>query len=93
MRVVKSVSLPVELAEKAEELPNFSIFIQECLQHGSNQEKAKQIEVAALKRQIAIREAALYRIIHDLKFSKAAQSKIIDLLSDMGVYVEELRDF
>jgi len=93
MRVVKSVSLPVELAEKAQELPNFSIFIQECLQHGSEQEKAKQEQVAALKRQIAIREAALFRIINNLKFSNKAQMKIIDLLNYMGLYAEDLEDF
>lgn len=34
MRVVKSVSLPVALAEKAEELPNFSLFVQQCLDYG-----------------------------------------------------------
>lgn len=34
MRVVKSVSLPVQLAEKAEELPNFSHYVQQCLDYG-----------------------------------------------------------
>jgi len=34
MRVVKSVSLPVVLAEKAEQLPNFSVFVQDCLAYG-----------------------------------------------------------
>jgi hypothetical protein len=34
MRVVKSVSLPVQLAEKAEELPNFSLYVQNCLDYG-----------------------------------------------------------
>lgn len=93
MRVVKSVSLPVELAKKAQELPNFSIFIQECLQYGSEQEQAKQEQVAALKRQVAIREAALFRIINNLKFSNKAQMKIIDLLNYMGIYAEDLEDF
>ena len=34
MRVVKSVSLPVALAEKAEEIPNFSLYVQQCLDYG-----------------------------------------------------------
>jgi len=34
MRVVKSVSLPVVLAEKAELIPNFSVFVQDCLAYG-----------------------------------------------------------
>jgi hypothetical protein len=34
MRVVKSVSLPVALAEKAEELSNFSHYVQQCLDYG-----------------------------------------------------------
>ena len=85
--------MPVELAKKAAELPNFSIFIQECLQHGSEQEAAKQEQIAALKRQIAIREAALFRIINNLKFSSKAQKKIVDLLNYMGLYAEDLEDF
>jgi len=93
MRVVKSVSLPVELAKKASELPNFSIFIQECLQHGADQEGAKQEQIAALKRQIAIREAALFRIINHLDFSKSARKKIVDLLYQMSLYPEDLEDF
>jgi len=93
MRVVKSVSLPVELAEKASELPNFSIFIQECLQYGAEQEGAKQEQIAALKRQIAVREAALFRIMNHLDFSSKARKKIVNLLDMMGLYAEELEDF
>jgi len=37
MRVVKSVSLPVVLAQKAEEIPNFSVFVQDCLAFGLEQ--------------------------------------------------------
>lgn len=37
MRVVKSVSLPVELAQKVEDLPNFSAYVQSCLQFGIEQ--------------------------------------------------------
>ena len=93
MRVVKSVSLPVELAEKASQLPNFSIFIQECLINGADWSKAKQIEIAAYKRQIAYREAALYRIINRLGFSQKAVRKIVIELQTMGIHPEDLEDF
>ena len=93
MRVVKSVSLPVELAEKASLLPNFSIFIQECLINGADWAKAKQIEVAAYRRQIAHREAALFRIINTMGFSSKAVRKIVFELETMGIHPEDLEDF
>jgi len=34
MRVVKSVSLPVDLAKKAEEFENFSVFVADAIKHG-----------------------------------------------------------
>lgn len=34
MRVVKSISLPVHLAQKAEQFENLSLFVQDCINHG-----------------------------------------------------------
>ena len=34
MRVVKSISLPVDLAKKAEQFDNLSLFVQDCINHG-----------------------------------------------------------
>ena len=41
MRVVKSISLPIHLAEKAEEYPNFSEFVQNCIHHGAEKNSAR----------------------------------------------------
>lgn len=92
MRVVKSVSLPVELAEKASKLPNFSVFIQEALQYEGDAEEARQKHLAAAKRRIAVREAALYRILK-LNWSARARRDIIAILDECGIFVEELEDF
>jgi hypothetical protein len=34
MRVVKSVSLPVDLAKKAETFENLSLYVQDCIKYG-----------------------------------------------------------
>ena len=93
MRVIKSVSLPVELAEKVEQMPNFSVFVQECIQYEADAEQMRQRRLAAAMRRIAIREAAIYRIFHKLGFSKQSKTKIGELLESMGIYIDELEDF
>jgi len=37
MRVVKSISLPVDLAQKAEQFENLSLFVQDCIKYGIEQ--------------------------------------------------------
>ena len=37
MRVVKSISLPVDLAQKAEKFDNLSLFVQDCIKYGIEQ--------------------------------------------------------
>ena len=37
MRVVKSISLPVDLAKKAEQFDNLSLFVQDAIQFGVEQ--------------------------------------------------------
>tara|TARA_Y100000401_G_scaffold67361_1_gene53915 strand:- start:483 stop:788 length:306 start_codon:yes stop_codon:yes gene_type:complete len=34
MRVVKSISLPVDLAQKAESFDNLSLYVQDCIAYG-----------------------------------------------------------
>ena len=37
MRVVKSISLPVDLAKKAEQFDNLSLYVQDCIKYGIEQ--------------------------------------------------------
>tara|TARA_R100000664_G_scaffold33754_1_gene51862 strand:- start:1601 stop:1900 length:300 start_codon:yes stop_codon:yes gene_type:complete len=37
MRVVKSISLPVDLAQKAEQFDNLSLYVQDCIEYGIEQ--------------------------------------------------------
>lgn len=90
MRVVKSVSLPVELAEKASKLPNFSVFIQEALQHGADAEEARQKVVITLKRRIRLLDNALYRVLNEPGWSNKARKEIIAIMESSGVIVELL---
>lgn len=90
MRVVKSVSLPVKLAEKASKLPNFSLFIQEALQDGADAEEARQKVVITLKRRIRLLDNALYRILNEPGWSRKAKIEIISIMESSGVIVELL---
>lgn len=64
MRVVKSIALPVELAVKAEKLPNLSKFVQDCIREGVNEERINlEAHFEARGRRIAILHSHLTNII------------------------------
>lgn len=92
MRVVKSVSLPVELAEKASKLPNFSVFIQECLQHGADAEQVRQKQLEALRKRNERKTTALYRILNEPNWSRSAKNQIFAIIESSGVTPEYLYD-
>ena len=52
MRVVKSISLPVHLAEKAKEFDNLSVFVQDCIAYGiENNAQSMEKRIQGLRRQ------------------------------------------
>ena len=52
MRVVKSISLPVHLAEKAKEFDNLSMFVQDCIAYGiENNAPNMEKRIQGLRRQ------------------------------------------
>lgn len=64
MRVVKSISLPVKLAEEAEKLPNLSKFVQDCIKEGVKGERlALEAHFEARGRRIAVLHSHLTNII------------------------------
>ena len=75
MRVVKSVSLPVVLAEKAEQLPNFSVFVQDCLAYGLEE---------------SIDKTAKQRDYYKKKFEEEFEvvEEIVELYSEKGRFKE-----
>lgn len=92
MRVVKSVSLPVELAEKASKLPNFSVFIQEALQHGADAEEVRQRQLNALRKRVEQRTTALFRILNEPGWSSRAKNQILAIIESSGITPEYLYD-
>ena len=84
MRVVKSISLPVDLAIKAEQFENLSLFVQDSIKYGieHNLNEVYRAAKAANKRAFECEEL-IFKII-DLMTSKrqtiANYDKIVDLL-------------
>lgn len=64
MRVVKSIALPVDLAEKAKQIPNLSKFVQDCIREGVKGERiALQAHFEARGRRIEILTAHLTNMV------------------------------
>ena len=72
MRVVKSISLPVDLAIESEKIPNLSKFVQDCIRMGVKEERvALQAFFEARGRRIEILEKQIEDLI---KLSKPKSS-------------------
>lgn len=68
MRVVKSVSLPVDLAKKAEEFENFSVFVADAIKHGVEENIQHQYAMCeAYKRRSGAYRAMLYELVGLIK--------------------------
>ena len=88
MRVVKSISLPIDLAQKAEEYPNFSEFVQNCLHHGAkaNSARAEKLLKEARRKQFEA-EDLIGQIIdsyHNIRNHKDRLIKIRDIIEAGG---------
>jgi hypothetical protein len=88
MRVVKSISLPIDLAQKAEEYPNFSEFVQNCLHHGAKANSARsERTLKTVRQKLFEAEDVIGQIIdayHNIRNHKARLIKIRDLLEEGG---------
>ena len=64
MRVVKSISLPVDLAIEAEKIPNLSKFVQDCIRMGVEEERLTLARLSEARgRRIAIMEKQIKELI------------------------------
>lgn len=86
MRVVKSISLPVDLAKKAESFDNLSLYVQDCIAYGIENNLDKyQRRYFARAAELGKAEQLIESIV-DLMGNKrktiANYDKIIDLLVD-----------
>lgn len=86
MRVVKSISLPVDLAKKAESFDNLSLYVQDCIAYGiENNLDAYQRRYKDRAAELDKAEQLIENIV-DLMGNKrktlANYDKIIDLLVD-----------
>ena len=60
MRIIKSVSLPIHLAKKVEQIPNFSAYVASAIQ--SETEDVQIQHICALKRALARSHETMRRI-------------------------------
>lgn len=96
MRVVKSVSLPVDLAKKAEQFENFSVFVADAIKHGVEQNIQHQYAMCeAFKRRSTTYKLFLIEIVQLVKQygSNNLQIKVSDVLYDNMLGVEILDSF
>ena len=64
MRVVKSISLPVDLAIEAEKIPNLSKFVQDCIRMGVKEERLSLDRLSEARgRRIEIMEKQIRELI------------------------------
>ena len=86
MRVVKSISLPVDLAQKAENFENLSLYVQDAIKYGIEHNLQEVYKAARLANKRAFEAEDLIHAIIDLMGNKrktlANYDKIIDLLVD-----------
>lgn len=60
MRIIKSVSLPLHLAQKVEQIPNFSAYVASAIQSDTDDKQIRHI--VALKRALARSHETMRRI-------------------------------
>ena len=88
MRVVKSISLPIALAQKAEDYPNFSEFVQNCLHRGAKANSARSEKaLKIIRKRLFEAEDVIGQTIdayHNIRNHKARLIKIRDLLEEGG---------
>tara|TARA_Y100000004_G_C8954706_1_gene430226 strand:- start:4032 stop:4340 length:309 start_codon:yes stop_codon:yes gene_type:complete len=85
MRVVKSVSLPVDLAKRAEEFENFSVFVADAIKHGVEENIQHQYAVnEAHIRRIKTYDLMLYEVVNLVKKhgSNKLKIEVDDILLD-----------
>lgn len=86
MRVVKSISLPVNLAIKAEAFDNLSLYVQDCIAYGiENNLDAYQRRYKDRSAELAKAEQLIENIVGlmgNKRKTLANYDKIIDLLVD-----------
>jgi len=86
MRVVKSISLPVELAKKAEQFDNLSLYVQDCIAYGiENNLDAYQRRFKDRAAELAEAEELIENIISlmgNKRKTLANYDKIVELLID-----------
>ena len=93
MRVVKSVSLPVDLAKKTEEFENFSVFVADAIKHGVEENIQHQYAMCeAYKRRSLKYRAMMYEIVGIVKKhgNKTIHAKVAEVLYDTVEGVEIL---
>lgn len=93
MRVVKSVSLPVDLAKKAEEFENFSVFVADAIKHGVEENIQHQYaRCDAYKRRALTYKAIVHELVGVIKKhgNKTINSYAADILYDTTEGVEIL---
>ena len=91
MRVVKSISLPVVLAEKAKEFDNLSLFVQDCILFGVENNLPLKIDtINRLKRHNfdlndTLEELTDYLLqASNSKQLPAMRQKMMELLTEKG---------
>lgn len=93
MRIIKSVSLPLRLAEKVEQIPNFSAYVASAIE--TDNIDAQNRHILALKRALA-RSHETMRLIQQLPQQvtrKAYIRSVFNLIDDRhGLDLERDRD-
>ncbi len=93
MRIIKSVSLPLRLAQKVEQIPNFSAYVASAIE--TDNIDAQNRHIVALKRALA-RSHETMRLIQQLPQQttrKAYIRSVFNLIDDRhGLDLERDRD-
>ena len=93
MRIIKSVSLPLRLAKKVEQIPNFSAYVASAIE--TDNIDAQNRHILALKRALA-RSHETMRLIQELPQQltrKAYIRKVLNLIDDRHAWdLERDRD-
>ena len=96
MRVVKSVSLPVDLAKKAEEFENFSVFVADSIKHGvENNIQHQYATCEGFKRRATTYKLFLIELVQLVKQygPNSLQIKVSDVLYENSLGTEILDSF